>query len=196
VNTAAGGVAPAPVVDFAPGMPQPFYDDGSFQQDYRSAPLTVLGGSLSGRLGGVQVQGPSVQHYGNFDSWSGAYPGGYLNIEVSTTGTTGAGMMMLTMDGDISTALSEAMDVLESGAEGTLLEAPPGGQLSVIGCSGATLGNWDWDTSTQDASVEMSLDPADPEAVVFELDAQFEVNSRGTSQLRVARRDLQAALAR
>jgi len=123
-------------------------EDPYYYDDYTE--LEASGGVLEGELGLVQVDG-DARIYEASDWGYGA------SIELRNNGVGGTGMNRLDIDGvDISEL--EAGTYESTGYTATSSTGDP--NFSVMGCSGPSDGNWDYDVSADHVSVVVTeLDP-------------------------------------
>ncbi len=146
--------------------PDYVFDDDAFV----SRDIDIQAGTIDGTLGEREFAGPTEQNFGWYTSWN--FDGeiqSYLTLEVATEGRAGAGMLILSFEGDLG-PLRDQM----STASTVPREIPETIETWVVACYGASMYNWDADVPAMAADVRVSADPDDPEGVVFDVEATFD----------------------
>lgn len=137
-------------------------------------------GHLEGQIRDIQLSGDTTVNYGSLETWPNG--SGYLNTSIALGTPTGAGMIILNVNGGLSHPVFA--DGQWSSARERAFQSEAGwtGEqaISVAACAGPELGNYPFEQQAVDYDMTVETDPADPSTVVVVVGASFVTNELST----------------
>ncbi len=146
--------------------------------DSQSTRFQAVGGQMRGRLGDApEVNGPATEiQLLDYADW---YGGGseMLETTVFADSTNGSTMVRLSLPG------TPGEGNLAVGQQ-TNSADPNAIPVSVVGCSGAERGSWDFDAPADETETRILSVPAEPDVIRVEFAARWRENGRVVNEVR------------